>query len=130
MCEQVCWDCKKATGGCSWVDDFKPIEGWDARPTVVDDMEQSFEIKSCPEFEEDDIKLISLKELGLLLKLDSTYINMYLKGKYKNKKFANKYQERLKTLGFKVIVYKDDEKKYCHYGIEKLTPQFEILKTG
>lgn len=130
MCEQVCWNCKKATGGCSWVDDFKPVDGWDATPTMVDDMEESFEIKSCPEFVEDDTKIISLRELGLLLNIDGCYIGLYLNGRYNNKKFEKKYKARLKALGLKVIKYKDDEKKYCQYGIKKITPQFEVLKIG
>lgn len=58
--KQLCYFCKKATGGCSWSRFFKPVEGWTAKPTVIHhgiyngkprNMD-SFAISECPEFEE------------------------------------------------------------------------------
>ena len=130
MCEQICWDCKKATGGCSWVDGFKPVEGWDATPTVVDGVEESFEIKSCPEFEQDDIRIISKTELARLLKTNNNVLNYWLIGKLKKKKTIKKYNKQLKTLGVELIRYEDEERNIINYGIKKISPQFENLKTG
>ena len=31
----LCWNCKRATGFCSWSEDFTPVEGWKAIPTKV-----------------------------------------------------------------------------------------------
>ena len=50
---QLCWLCKNACGGCDWSRNFKPIEGWKAKPTLIYDSAGSFEsyrIKECPEF--------------------------------------------------------------------------------
>lgn len=29
----LCWDCSKATGGCRWSDDLRPVKGWTIIPT-------------------------------------------------------------------------------------------------
>lgn len=55
---QICWRCKKATGGCSWSSFLQPVEGWNAIPTMVKNREgksiyNSFKILYCPLFEED-----------------------------------------------------------------------------
>lgn len=50
---QLCWNCKNACGGCSWSKCFKPVEGWGATPTTIDDNEgniRSYRVHSCPEF--------------------------------------------------------------------------------
>lgn len=33
--DSICWDCKKATGFCSWSREFKPVEGWEADKTLI-----------------------------------------------------------------------------------------------
>ena len=51
--EQLCYRCQNACGGCSWSREFQPVEGWDAKPTIINgDGEEipSFEIKKCPMF--------------------------------------------------------------------------------
>jgi hypothetical protein len=60
---QLCWDCNKACGGCSWSRDFIPVPGWKAVPTKILQCSQngsgkarryccdSYEIYECPEFE-------------------------------------------------------------------------------
>lgn len=50
----ICFECRKACGGCSWARDFIPVEGWDATPTeiYIEKAEPlcSYEVRSCPEF--------------------------------------------------------------------------------
>ena len=52
--EQLCWQCQYATGGCSWSNQFKPVEGWDATPHTIRDCGTSkihtYRIYSCPQF--------------------------------------------------------------------------------
>ena len=57
-----CWDCAKATGGCSWSNSFEPVKGWVAVPTKVkihksknptEEMirdNSSYVVIDCPEF--------------------------------------------------------------------------------
>lgn len=59
----ICWNCKKACGGCSWSRDFVPVDGWSAIPTKVLVLNtksngareriftDSFDVYYCPEFE-------------------------------------------------------------------------------
>lgn len=50
---QPCWTCKKACGGCSWSQNFKPIAGWTAEKTFIEsngDFAESYKIISCPEY--------------------------------------------------------------------------------
>lgn len=50
---QLCWDCKNACGGCSWSSCFKPVDGWDAKESLVKDSSgdfYSYTVKQCPEF--------------------------------------------------------------------------------
>ena len=57
----LCWSCDKATGGCSWSKQFKPVPGWDAvRNDVLVQYgsgehskrlyDESYVVKACPEF--------------------------------------------------------------------------------
>lgn len=52
---QLCWDCKKALGGCPWSDSFKPVEGWGATKVNKSGAKpyDTYSIYSCPEFERD-----------------------------------------------------------------------------
>lgn len=51
---QLCWNCKKACGGCSWSSSFTPIPGWEATPHITDEDNErpihTYHVKSCPEF--------------------------------------------------------------------------------
>lgn len=65
----ICFDCKRACGGCSWseVDDktgkvkFEPVPGWIAEPTKlylgeahgVRKYGDTYKVMACPLFEED-----------------------------------------------------------------------------
>lgn len=55
---QLCWDCKKACGDCSWSDgSFTPITGWVATPVYKAKNKNeiyTYHIYECPEFEKED----------------------------------------------------------------------------
>lgn len=49
----LCWDCKNASGRCSWSQSFTPVEGWQARKTHVNGNVgdgQSYLVEMCPLF--------------------------------------------------------------------------------
>lgn len=63
--QTICWDCQKATGGCSWSKSLTPVEGWEATLTPINitttkDRKRDkayayrsapgYKVKSCPEF--------------------------------------------------------------------------------
>lgn len=57
----ICFDCKKACGGCSWSERFEPVPGWKAKKVVqksiVDKKVRvcdTYQIVSCPLFERDE----------------------------------------------------------------------------
>ena len=55
----LCWQCQNATGGCSWSQDFTPVEGWDAKRTRIRlekgaKYTESFIVKKCPKFRPDE----------------------------------------------------------------------------
>lgn len=48
----LCWKCSNC-GNCSWSRSFKPVEGWNAKPTCFVDREKvvhSYIVINCPEF--------------------------------------------------------------------------------
>lgn len=55
----LCWDCRKACGGCSWSEEHLPVPGWTALETKIrmkaDVFEPSFIVIACPEFDRDGI---------------------------------------------------------------------------
>lgn len=57
----LCWHCQNATNsGCSWSRSFKPVEGWEATPTIINqgvrrqtgehELTESFFVHKCPKF--------------------------------------------------------------------------------
>lgn len=55
----LCWRCKKSTNMnlCTWAnpDNPQPVEGWEAKPyrlRIGDEIEMSYEVIECPNFEE------------------------------------------------------------------------------
>lgn len=63
----ICFDCKKACGGCSWSEldtktlrpKFEPVPGWTATETVINmgnscSKVTSYHITACPLFERDE----------------------------------------------------------------------------
>ncbi len=72
---QLCWKCKRATGGCGWSRSGKPIKGWDAEKVTLKDLEgdiRTYKIKKCPLFLPDDIRQggeINIRELAEIIKI-------------------------------------------------------------
>lgn len=58
--ETLCWYCKWAgrkDDKCPWACDFKPVPGWNATPTTISDVIDSYDVHECPLFElMDEIK--------------------------------------------------------------------------
>jgi hypothetical protein len=56
----ICWDCRRATGFCSWSREFEPVQGWVAEPTEIKSDKagtgtvSSYEVRKCPLFEMDE----------------------------------------------------------------------------
>ena len=54
----LCWECAKACGRCAWSREFKPVPGWVAQPTIINNnalrykgrYTPSFHVIECPEF--------------------------------------------------------------------------------
>ena len=56
----ICWDCKRAVGGCSWSElndkadgvRFQPVEGWKATisTNIYSDGKATYEVRECPLF--------------------------------------------------------------------------------
>ena len=75
----ICFDCKKACGGCSWSEldpktgkpRFEPVPGWTAKKVMLNTChtkrgkhwEPTYSIKACPLFEPDDPREIDRRAL-------------------------------------------------------------------
>lgn len=57
--QTLCWSCRRSyTGGCSWADDFEPVEGWQAAPQLIKthagyDPDMTYFVTSCPLFKDE-----------------------------------------------------------------------------
>ena len=51
----ICFDCAKAIGRCSWAKSFQPVEGWTAEESIVPSnyTGSGYHVKACPEYEQD-----------------------------------------------------------------------------
>lgn len=70
MKETLCWECANSCGGCSWSQEFKPVEGWEAEPTIVEDTQceyESFNVKSCPQFKPDRKRVVTYEDISTML---------------------------------------------------------------
>lgn len=67
----LCWHCQNACGHCSWSREFKPVEGWTAvrhdvvvthatKENVNKKPVESYIVRKCPEFVEDQPKTMAL----------------------------------------------------------------------
>lgn len=57
----ICFDCQRALPlrGCSWADNFQPVEGWTATPVTIKtniSHRDSYNITACPLFLQDKPK--------------------------------------------------------------------------
>lgn len=52
--ETLCWKCARAYpgNGCEWADNFRPVDGWTAEPTLKGGLEpiRSYRVSECPKF--------------------------------------------------------------------------------
>lgn len=50
----ICFDCQRACGGCSWSQDFTPVPGWTAKPVKLKQSPgepiDTYHITGCPLF--------------------------------------------------------------------------------
>ena len=51
--QTLCFDCRNATGGCSWSARLEPVPGWDAVTTMISSSLPSYHVRACPLFEPD-----------------------------------------------------------------------------
>lgn len=57
----ICFNCKKACGDCSWSEKFEPVPGWTAKKVMLNlgvthkkrRWAETYYITACPEFEPD-----------------------------------------------------------------------------
>lgn len=50
---QICWDCRKSSGGCRWSTYLQPVKGWTAQYVPARPQNPAtYSITSCPEFAE------------------------------------------------------------------------------
>ena len=117
---QLCWNCKKATGGCAWSSRLLPVDGWSAKPTTTQEGTRSFEIKHCPEYEDDNIEFITQQRLKQRIMQILNVKNYQLE-----KMRLSTVVCKLKELGFEIYCYYDEEtEKYNRtmYGLKKNKP--------
>ncbi len=109
MRETLCWECKKATGGCSWADSLEPVEGWEATPTeVYGETYTSYCVTSCPQFKLDDKRTITVKEIAEILNMNIRVLFRRLKAK------PELIKEQLKNKGYELMVIINKERHfYC-----------------
>lgn len=97
--ETLCWECKKAIGGCLWADSLQPVDGWDAEPTIVKDEGmgdyESFIVKACPMYEPDARRIITRVEIADILGVHKDTVSNRSKKQIieemKNKGYTVKY---------------------------------------
>jgi len=76
---QLCWDCARASGFCSWSMNLEPVEGWEAKSTHIRHMSRggcesealiitnSYKVKKCPLFVRDGATAEERKEQRRIL---------------------------------------------------------------
>lgn len=103
--ETLCWDCKKAIGGCSWAKKLKPVDGWDAEKRVVRDEwcgdYESYCVKNCPEFEHDDKRILEVAEVIKMFGADA-------RGEKYRRSTIKEVEDRLAEKGYNI--------KYSYVG--------------
>ena len=50
--EALCWQCRRATGGCEWSAFLQPVPGWQAERTFRR-VRPGIRVAACPKFERD-----------------------------------------------------------------------------
>lgn len=68
----ICFDCQKACGDCSWSEKFEPVPGWTAKKVMQKTHERkgkirwtpTYHITACPEFVKDEKREVSFGEIS------------------------------------------------------------------
>lgn len=107
--ETLCWECYWATGGCSWADEFKPVEGWTAIPTELTGEDYtSYCVTSCPKFKADDRRFIKVAELAKIFDISERQFYRLMK------ESPELVKAQLKRKGYNLIII-DNEGKRNYY---------------
>ena len=72
----MCWQCAKAYGFCRWSRELKPVEGWEAQETHINNTDSgcdSYFVKNCPEFLQDGKTTEERKEQRRMLEKELEY---------------------------------------------------------
>ena len=117
--ETICWDCQNYSR-CSW-SRGKPVKGWKATPTESIDnfgggdtrIIHSFLVEACPHFKADKKRRVLFKEIAEI-------IGVCERAAYRTKqrKGIGRIKDLLKEKGYKLHVYKEEEKH--SYYLEKI----------
>lgn len=97
MADTLCWDCKYCRGGCSWMADGIPVEGWYANKCIIKERRKeivSYCVRACPNFHR-RYKKWTLSEIAEFLGLTKNQVDNVLTPKDIINKFAE-YDKLLK----------------------------------
>lgn len=114
-----CCDCCNTE--CSWHKEFKPVDGWNAEHTIVDngrDKQDSYYVKECPLYKtRDGDRRISRNELVEMLGVNSYDLT---------KKYStSQIQEELYKLGYDSKLYYSEEERYYN----RVTKRYSTAKS-
>lgn len=93
----MCINCKNYSQGCSWSEELKPVDGWVAVETVTYDNQPSFDIKYCPKFQEDFVR-VTLSKLYEMMGLKRGAIDC-------------KHVDSKRRIRYKIYLLKEEAKK-------------------
>ena len=92
--QNICWDCQKAVGACSWSKNLTPVEGWEAEevPYMMYhgggcDIHRTWHVMGCPEFVRDEPRV----NTGLILTKEEN--EEFVKGRYFKKFYADYHKQ-------------------------------------
>lgn len=117
--ETICWDCQNYSR-CSWSRGI-PVKGWKATPTKFKDVcggketviVNSFLVEDCPHFKPDKKRRVLFKDIAKIIGVGER--KAY---RIKQRKGVGRIKDLLAEKGYKLRVYKGEEKN--QYYIEKI----------
>lgn len=106
----LCWNCKRVYGECaecSWVRNFTPVEGWNAKQD-----KDGYTVRSCPQFIVNDRIEISIQDVIKIVGISRSKLFRILEKKKSPMSYINR--RYLKGRIFMLQRYRDDEEyTYC-----------------
>lgn len=110
--QTLCWNCTKATGGCSWSKYLLPVDGWEAEETFIsNDRVKSFKVNKCPCFKSD--KQIKIKDIATILQMNIRTLYRALD----DKRTMPMISEILKLKGYQIVKTNNEKTKYLFLEI-------------